>query len=59
VVQSRRDQGGVGTFVIHNQMQEISNPQLVDSQRKDVIGDIQPRFVYQSTSPFYYELVED
>jgi len=26
VVQSRRDQNGVGTFVIHNQMQGISNP---------------------------------
>jgi hypothetical protein len=40
VVQSRRDQDKVGTFVIHNQLQEISNPQSVNNQRKDVIGGI-------------------
>ncbi len=29
------------------------------SQGKDVIRDIQPRFVYQSTSPNNYEPMED
>jgi len=59
MVQSQRDQDGVGTFVVHNQLHEISNPQSVNNQRKDVIGGIQPRFVYESTSPFYYEPVEN
>jgi hypothetical protein len=31
----------------------------VNSQGKDVIGGMQPKFVYQSTFPDYYELVED
>jgi hypothetical protein len=31
----------------------------VINRRKDVTGGIQPRFVYQFTSPNYYELVED
>jgi hypothetical protein len=29
------------------------------SQKKDIIGNIQSRFVYWSTFPNYYELVED
>jgi hypothetical protein len=29
------------------------------SQGRDVVGGIQPSFVYQSTFPNYYELVED
>jgi hypothetical protein len=31
----------------------------VTNQGKDVTKGIQPRFVYQSTFPNYYELVED
>jgi len=31
----------------------------MNSQRKDVTKSIQPRFMYQSTSLDYYELVED
>jgi hypothetical protein len=31
----------------------------VTSQGRDVIGGIQPRFVYQSTFPNYYEPAED
>jgi len=31
----------------------------MNSQRKDVTKSIQPRFMYQSTSLYYYELVED
>ncbi len=29
------------------------------SQGKDVVGGIQPEFLYQSTSPDYYELMEN
>jgi hypothetical protein len=29
------------------------------SQRRDVIGGIQPKFVYQFTSPNYYEPMEN
>jgi hypothetical protein len=29
------------------------------NQRRDVIGGIRPKFEYQSTSPNYYEPVED
>jgi len=31
----------------------------VNNQRRDVIGSIQPMFVYQFASLDYYELVED
>jgi len=31
----------------------------VSSQGKDVTRDIQPRFMYQSASPNYYEPMED
>jgi len=31
----------------------------VNSQGRDVIGGIQPMFVYQFASPNYYELMED
>jgi hypothetical protein len=31
----------------------------MNSQRRDVTKSIQPRFMYQSTSLDYYELVED
>ncbi len=31
----------------------------MNSQKKDVTRGIQPRFVYQSASPNYYELVEE
>ncbi len=46
MVQSRKDQYGVGTFVVHNQPHEISNPRSTNSQKRDVIGSIQLRFVY-------------
>jgi hypothetical protein len=59
VVQNRRDQDGARTSTIPNQPHEISSPKSVDSQGKDVTGGVQPRFVYQSTSPDYYKLVEE
>jgi hypothetical protein len=59
VVQSWRDQDGVGTSTVLDQLHEISSPESVNSQIKDVTWGIQPRFVNQSASPDYYELVED
>jgi hypothetical protein len=59
VVQNRKDQNGTGTFVVHDQSQEISSPKLMNSRRRDVIRGIQPKFVYQSTYLNYYELVEN
>ncbi len=53
MVQSQKDQDGVGTFVVPDQLQEISSPKLVNNQRRDVTGGIQPRFVYQYVSPNY------
>jgi hypothetical protein len=29
------------------------------NRRRDVIGGIQPKFVYQFDSPYYYEPMED
>jgi len=46
VVQSHRYQNGVGTFVVLDQLLEISSPKSMISQRRDDIGGIQPRFVY-------------
>jgi hypothetical protein len=46
MVQCQKYQDGVGTFVVPNQLQEISNPESVNSWRRDVTGGIQPRFVY-------------
>jgi len=46
------------TFVGPLQSQEISSLELVTNQGKDVIGGIQPKFVYQSASPNYYEPME-
>jgi hypothetical protein len=40
MVKSRRDQNKVGTFVVLDQLQGISSPELVIGQRKDVIGGI-------------------
>jgi hypothetical protein len=42
-----------------NQPHEISSLESGNSQRRDVIRGIQPRFVYQYPFPNYYELVED
>ncbi len=42
----KKNQFGTGTSVILNQPQEISSPKLVKSRRRDVIGGIQPKFVY-------------
>jgi hypothetical protein len=58
VVQSRKDQNGVGTFVILNQSQEILSPKSVINQRRDVTWGIQPMFVYQFASQNYYEPIE-
>jgi len=38
-----------------SQPHEILSPKLMTSQRRDVVRGIQPKFVYQSTSPNYYE----
>jgi len=46
------------TFVGPQQSQEISSIELVTNQGKDVIGGIQPKFVYQSAFPNYYEPME-
>jgi hypothetical protein len=59
VVQSCKDQDGVGISIVLNQSHEISSPKLLTSQGKDIIGGIQSRFVYQSTSLDYYQPVED
>jgi len=40
-------------------LQEISSPKSMTSQRRDIIGGIQSKFVYQFTSLDYHELVED
>jgi len=58
VVQSRRDQDGGGNSIILDQPHEILSPKSVTSQRKDVIKGIQPKFMYQSTFPDYYEPME-
>ncbi len=46
VVKSRRNQNGARTSLISNQPQEISSPELVTSQKRDVTRGIQPKFVY-------------
>jgi hypothetical protein len=46
MVQNHRDQDGVGTFVVFDKSHKISSPKLVINQRRDIIGGIQPRFVY-------------
>ncbi len=58
VVQSRRNRNKVGTSVVLDQLQEISSPKLMTSKGRDVIGGIQPRFVYQSAFVDCYESVE-
>jgi len=59
VVQSQRDQNRTRISIIPDQLQEISNPESLTNQGRDVTWGIQPRFVYQSTFPNYYELLED
>jgi hypothetical protein len=59
MVQSHRNQDGAGTSAILDQLQGISSPKSVTSRGRDVIGGIQPMFVYQLMFPDYYELVED
>ncbi len=44
--------------IVPDQLQEISSPKSVTSWRRDVTRGIQPKFMYQSASPDYYELVE-
>jgi hypothetical protein len=41
-----------------NQPHEILSPKSMTSQRRDVARGIQPKFVYKSTSPNYYEPME-
>jgi len=59
MVQIRRNQDGVRAFEVFDQMQEISSLKSLTNQRRDVIGGIQPMFMYQSTFLDHYELVED
>jgi len=58
VVQSHRNQDKTWTFVVLKQPQEISSLELVTSQGRDVTKGIQPKFVYQFSSPNYYEPME-
>jgi hypothetical protein len=58
VVQSCRDQDGVGIFEVPDKPQEISSQELVISQGNDVTRGIQPMFVYQSAFLDYYEPME-
>jgi hypothetical protein len=46
VVQSGRDQNGVGIYIVPDQPQEISSQESMISQGKDVTRGIQPKFVY-------------
>jgi hypothetical protein len=59
MVQSRRYQDEARSSVVFDQQQEISSLKLRNSWGNDVTRGIQPRFVYQSTSPNYYEPMED
>jgi hypothetical protein len=59
VAQSCKDQNRAETSTILDQPQGIPSLELMTSWKKDVTWGIQPRFVYQSTSLDYYELVED
>jgi hypothetical protein len=47
------------TFVVLDQLSEISILELVTSRGKDIKGGIRSKFVYQFASLGYYELVED
>ncbi len=58
MVQSRKNQNRAKTFVVPGQLQEISSLESVINQGRDVTRGTQPKFVYQSTSPDYYELME-
>jgi hypothetical protein len=46
MVQSRRDQDRGKTFVIFDQLHEISSLKSMTNQRGDVRRGIQPRFMY-------------
>jgi hypothetical protein len=59
MVQNHMDQNGVGTSIAFDQPSEISNPKLVTNQGRDITRGIQSKFVYKSTSPNYYEPMED
>jgi len=58
VVQSWKDKKGTRTYIILDQPQEISSLELVINRGKDVTRGIQPKFMYQSASLDYYELME-
>jgi hypothetical protein len=59
MIQIQKNQDGTRTFEVFDQMQKISSLESLTNQKRDVIGGVQPMFVYQSTSLNYYELVED
>ncbi len=59
VVQNHRDQNKTKTSIVHDQLLETSSLESVINWRKDIIRGIQSKFVYQSTSPDYYEPMED
>ncbi len=58
IIQSHKDQDGARTSILPNKSQEFSSPKSMTSRGRDVTRGIQPKFVYQSTSPNYYEPVE-
>jgi hypothetical protein len=59
MIQIQKNQDGTRTSEVFDQMQKISSLESLTNQKRDVIGGVQPMFVYQSTSLNYYELVED
>jgi hypothetical protein len=58
MVQNHRNHNGVRTFIVPDQLHEISSLESMTSQRKGVTRGIQPKFVYEFTSQDYYEPVE-
>jgi hypothetical protein len=46
LIQSHRNQNGVGTFIIPNQLQEISSAKSMNNRGSDVTKGIQPKFVH-------------
>jgi len=59
VAHSHKYQDEVGNPIVSNQLQEISSPESMTNRRRDVIGSIQPKFVYQFAFLDYYEPMEN
>jgi hypothetical protein len=59
VAQSHKYQDEVGNPIVSNQLQEISSPESMTNRRRDIIGSIQPKFVYQFAFLDYYEPMEN